>query len=263
MGQHELGGTVANGVDAVNVGAHKVVDLDGATLGELHAGLLQAVALNPRSESDGLQNAVGFNDLGLPTLRRRDGDLDLVTGVVDGIDLSGSQHLNAEFLVGLSQLGRDLLVLVRDHTIEKFNDGHVTAVISQHIGELSTDGSRTGDDDGSRDGVGKDLFLVGDDPTGELGAWQSLDDRTDCDDRVVESDLVGHLAVRVFNRDGLGAGELPPAVELGDFVLLHEEVDALDHAGRHFAGTTEGFAEVDGDVPANTEGLGLLGDDVG
>lgn len=59
------------------------------------------------------------------------------------------------------------------------------------------------------------------------------------------------------------AGELPPAVELGDFVLLHEEVDALDHAGRHFAGTTEGFAEVDGDVPANTEGLGLLGDDVG
>src|SRR3712207_9080447 len=35
-------------------------------------------------------------------------------------------------------------------------------------------------------------------------------------------------AVAVLHVDGLGPGERPPAVDLGDLVLLHQEVDALD-----------------------------------
>jgi NADPH-dependent 2,4-dienoyl-CoA reductase/sulfur reductase-like enzyme len=131
--------------------------------GVVAAETIAGAQTNPRSESDGLQNAVGFNDLGLPTLRRRDGDVTIVE-FLDRMVPNEDKEVSAELAKAYKKLGIKVL----------------------------TSTKVTGDDDGSRDGVGKDLFLVSDDPTGELGAWQSLDDRTDCDDRVVESDLVGH-----------------------------------------------------------------------
>ena len=52
-------------------------------------------------------------------------------------------------------------------------------------------------------------------------------DRPSSDDEVVEGDRAHRAVGRLDVRRGR-AGERPPAVDLGDLVLLHEEVDALD-----------------------------------
>ena len=51
------------------------------------------------------------------------------------------------------------------------------------------------------------------------------------------------LAVVVLDVDPGRAGEGAPAVDLGDLVLLHQEVDALDDAGAHVAAALVGRAE--------------------
>src|SRR5690606_37097706 len=56
--EHELRGDVADRVDVLDVGAHDVVDRDGAALGELDAGVLEAEALDVGGEADGHEHLV-------------------------------------------------------------------------------------------------------------------------------------------------------------------------------------------------------------
>src|SRR6201999_2597122 len=53
VGQRGPGNQVADGVDALDVGAHGSVDLDEAVLGELDAGGLQAEGLDVGSAAGG------------------------------------------------------------------------------------------------------------------------------------------------------------------------------------------------------------------
>ena len=258
MGQHELGRAVTDGVNARDAGAHEVVDLDGAAFGELDAGGLQAVPLDPRGEADGLQDSVGLEHGGLATLGRTHRDLDLVSRVVDRLDLGAGHDLDAELLVGPGEFLGDLGILVGDHPVKVLDDGDLGAVVGQDVGELGADGARTSDDDRSGDLVGEDLLLVGDDAVRQLGSRQGLDGGPSGDDAVVEGDLVGHLTLPVLDDDGLGPGELAPPGKLGDLVLLHEVVDTLDHPVGHLTRPAVGLAEVDGDVAADAEGASLL-----
>ena len=79
----------------------------------------------------------------------------------------------------------------------------------------------------------EDLLLVGHDPLAELGAGDQPGLRAGGDDQVVAGDGAG-VAVLVLHLDGLlavlDAEQGAPAVDLGDLVLLHQEVDALDDA---------------------------------
>src|SRR5690606_18611031 len=112
-------GDVADGVDVRHIGAHVVVDGDGAALGQLDAGVLQAVALHAGREADGLQHLVhgdGLDGAGLVVL---DGDGDLGAVVVDGLHGRTGGDGDAELLVGLGDLLGDVGVLVGQRAVEE------------------------------------------------------------------------------------------------------------------------------------------------
>ena len=248
VGQHELGRAVPDGVDARHIGAHEVVHGDGAAFGELHAGGLQPEPLGARGESDGLQHPVGLQHPCIAALGRGDGDLDLVTGVVDGVHLGGRHDLHTHLLVGAGELLGDLGVLVGNHAVQELHDRHLGTVVGQYVGELRADGAGAGNDDRLGNLVGEDLLAIGDDPFGQLGARQRLHRRAGGDDAAVEGEFLTHRSPVVLDDDPPGPGELAPAVVLGDLVLLHEVVDAIHHAAGHVTGAGVGLAEVNGDI---------------
>ena len=129
VGEHHLPGDVADGVDVVDVGAAEVVDGDGAALGGLDAGRLEAVALDPRREAEGRQHLVGLDHLRLAAVGRGDGDPDAVAGVLDVLDLGREQDLHAELLVVLEQLLGHVGVLGRHHPVEELDDRDVDAEV--------------------------------------------------------------------------------------------------------------------------------------
>ncbi len=262
MGEHELAGAVADGVDAVNVGAHVFVDRDGSALGEFDARVLEAIALDARGEADGGEELVCFEDLLVATLRRGDGHLDARTGVFDLLDLGASEDLDPHLLVVLGEFLRDLLILGRDHSVEELDHGDLGAVLTEHIGEFGADGAGTADDDGGGDLVGEDLFLVGHDVVGHLDTRKQLRRGACGDDAVVEGDGLGR-AVLLLDLDRLGVLEGAPAVDLLDLVLLHQEVDALGHPLRDLAAAGERLLVVHRDLTLDAELVGLRVEDLG
>jgi len=263
VGQHHLRGDVADRVDAGNVGAAVVVDLDGAALGELHAGLVETVALDPGSEAHGLQHLVGGQHLLLATLGRLDGDLNAGTGVHDRLHRGAGEHLDAELAVCLGELGADFRVLGGNHAVEILDDGDVDTVGVEHVGEFGADGSGTTDDDGRRELLGQDQLLIGEHIGRFLGAGQQLCRGAGGDDAVVEGDVVDRPVVGGHG-DGLGIDEAAPAVKLGDLVLLHQEVDAFDHPVGDRPAAAERLTVVERDVVAgDTEGRSVPEHDVG
>jgi hypothetical protein len=166
-----------------------------------------------------------------------------------------------ELAVGLGQFLGDLDVLQRHHPVEKLDDRHLHAVVGQHVGELDADRAGAGDDDAARQFLGEDLLLVGDDPVAQLGARQQFGGRTGGDDAVVEGDGLGRSVVE-GDLQGVRVDEAAPAVEFGDVVLLHQEVHALDAAVGHLPAALHRGREVEADLAADAEGLGLRAEDV-
>ena len=142
----------------------------------------------------------------------------------------------------LEQLLGDRLVLGGHHPVEELHDRHVDAEVLHHVGELDADRARAADDDRAGQVLVEDLLLVGDDVLADLHAGQHPHARTGGEDQVVEGVRRG-AALVVLDVDRLRAGQSPPAVDLGDLVLLHQEVDALDDAGAHLARPRVGRAE--------------------
>src|SRR5690606_14083301 len=107
----QLGGDVTDGVDAGDVGAQALVDRDGAAVGQLDTGGLEAVALHARSEADGLQHLVDGDDLDLAGLVVLDLDGDGGTVVGDLLDGGTGLDGDAQLLVRLGDLLGDVGVL--------------------------------------------------------------------------------------------------------------------------------------------------------
>src|SRR5690606_13557074 len=117
VGELKLRGDIADGVDVRHRGAHVVVDVDGAALGELHAGRVEAEALDVRREADGHQNAVGL-DGALRAVLAGVGDGDLVAAVHDRLHFGGGEDVDAVALVLAGDLLGDVRVLVGQRPVE-------------------------------------------------------------------------------------------------------------------------------------------------
>ena len=185
-------------------------------------------------EPDRREELVRLEDLLVAAGGRAHRDPDAGTGVLDALDLRAEEDLHPELLVVLEQLLGHVLVLGRHHAVQELYDGDVDAEVAHHICELDADRPGAGDDDRPGQLVVEDLLLIGHDVLAHLDAGQHPGHRAGGDDEVVERDRAG-LAVVERDVHALRAGEGPPAVDLLDLVLLHEEVDALDDAGRHLS----------------------------
>ena len=161
----------------------------------------------------------------------------------------------------LEQLLGDLGVLGRHHPVEELHDRHIDAEVRHHVGELDADRAGARDHDGAGQLVVEDLLLVGDNVLGELGAGHQPRRRAGGDDHVVAGDLAVPPSSRSTSMR-LGVVEGAPAVDLGDLVLLHQEVDALDDGVRHLAAARVGRREVHRGVAGDPELVLLVAEDV-
>ena len=262
VGELQLRGNVTDGIDVVHVGAHSVIDGDGAALGELNAGVLQAEALGAWGEADGDHGTVHGEGVLLGAVLRLDLNGDIVAVVLDGGGLVAGQQLNAKLLVLLGNGLGDVLVLVRQDAVHELHDGDVHAIVGQNISKFHADGAGADDDHGLRGLIVEDLLLVGHDVAAELNARQGLDHGAGCDDAVIEGDGLA-LVITIGDFDGLIVLEGAKAVDFGDLVLLHQVMDTLDDARGNLAGTLVGNTEVEGDIAGNAEVLGLVVEGVG
>ena len=230
--EHHLGRAVTDGVDAGHVGLAVVVDGDGSPLGEGDAGGLEAVALGAGGEADRGQQLVGLQDLLVATSGWRNRHAHTGSGVLDGLDLGAEQDLDAQLLVVLEELLGDICILGRHHPVEELDDGHIDTEVLHDVGELDTDGTGPGDDDRPGQLGVEDLLLVGHDVLAHLHPGEHPGHGTRRDDQLVEGQLAGGPVVE-RHRHPLRAGQGAPSVDLGDLVLLHEEVHALDDPRGH------------------------------
>ena len=207
--------------------------VDRAALGELHAGCLEAVALDARREADRLQHLVGLEDLCSPPSAGETVTLTLSPESSIDSTLVVEQHLHAELLVVLGQLLGDLGVLQRHHPVEELHDRHVDAEVLHHVGELDADRARAGDDDRRRAARRRGSAPRRSPPARTAtvpGSSRVVAPVAMM--QVVEGELLGARRPSSFTSSVLASVKRAPAVDLGDLVLLHQEVHALDDARR-------------------------------
>ena len=83
MCELQLSSDVTDSVDTVNIRAHPVINVDSSALGQLHAGVFQAVALGARSKADGNHATVHGQGVLLGTILGLNFNGDVVAIVLD------------------------------------------------------------------------------------------------------------------------------------------------------------------------------------
>ena len=260
--QLQLRGDVTDGVNVVNVGAHAVIDVDGTALSQLNAGVLKAKALNARSEADGNHGAIHGQRVLLGTILGFHLNGDIVAVVLHRGGLVTGQELHAELLVLLGNLLGYVLVLIRQDAVHELHDSDVHTVVGQHISKLHADGAGAHNDHGLRCFLVQDLLFIGDDIAAQLNARQGLDHGAGSDDAVIEGNGLTFI-IALSNLNGLIVLEGTQTVDLGDLVLLHQVVNALDDARRNLAGTLVGHTEIKGNIAGDAKSLRLVVEGVG
>src|SRR5207253_270332 len=137
------------------------------------------------------------------------------------------QTLDAALSERLLKLFGDLLVFERHDARQEFDERRLRAEARVDGGELRPDRARAHDDERLRDFLQFEYVIGVDDALAvRLEAGDGAHDRTRGDDYVLR---VYSLLLPVLARDLYSAGErqTPRALEDGDLVLLHKELDAL------------------------------------
>src|SRR5215210_4714254 len=235
-----------------------LVDLDDATVVDLHVGRIEVQVLDdglPPNRNEqrlrleriptsfaGLTRGWIFAAvaatlaLGLLLLLRTgggNGDLDSAVGLLQalGIGLCARENRDAPVLELLLEGLGDIRVLERHETVEDLDDGHLGAEVVVHARELDADGP--GAKDYYRLGialvVGDDIVRGDDLLAVELQAGQGVDGGAGGDQDVLRLELL--LAVFGLYLYLLGLDEAANPVVDGDLVLLHQALHAAPELG--------------------------------
>ena len=262
VGQLEAGDDVADGVDALDVGAAALVGEHEAAV-HLDALLGVAEAVGRGAAPDGDEE-----DLGLDHVAALDGDGDAGVGGLDALERGAGEEADLALAEGtLERLGGGL-VLGGDEPREGLDDGDVGAEGLPHARELAADHAAAQHDGGRRDAVEAERVLGGDDLLAvDLEAGQRLavgaggqHDGLAGVGRAVDGDLAGtgQRAGALDDGDAARLDEAGEALEqpVDDLVLVGVDaghVDAVEGGGD---AELRGLAGRVGDLRGVQEGLG-------
>ena len=139
VGEHQLPGDVADGVDARDVRPHVVVDGDEAALRSRRPPPSRFEPLGVRDEADGDEHGIGFERL-LAVFA-----LETATVAVVALDrrrdstrVFTRQRDAARFERALERAA-DVRVFERDERVQQLDDGDLRAVARPEVGELDAD----------------------------------------------------------------------------------------------------------------------------
>src|SRR5664279_1836906 len=220
-------GNISDGVDTGFGGPHIFIGFHETSF-ELDFGLFDADVFGARGAADGDQHLVGFQLLLLAIYGEGHGHT--VFGALDLFDLGIHEAADAALAVDAHQLLRDLFVLHRHVARQHFEDGHVCAKRLVDAGELDAHGAGADHDQRLRNAVEAENFDVAQDAVVRLEPGEHACYRAGRENHGLGSD--GGLAAFALDLDGVNAvlgraGQLAVALDHRDFVLLHQELQAL------------------------------------
>ncbi len=253
MRELEAGDDVADGVDAVDVGAAALVGEHEAAL-HRDALLLVAEAVGGGAATDRDQQQLGLDDVAA-----LDGHGDAGVGVLDALERRAGAEVDLALAEGpLEGLG-GRLVLDRDEPGERLDDGDLGAEAGPHAGELAADDAAAEHDHRRGHAVEAQGVLGGEHPLAvDLEAGQGLGVGAGG-----EHDVAARVG-RVADGDGARSGEPALALDHGDAARLDQPGEALEEPGDDpvLVGVDAGHVDaVEGGVDAELRGLaGRVGD---
>src|SRR5690242_9764056 len=143
VGKHWWTSDVADCVDAFDGGLHSFVDLDEAALGHLDAGFLDSDVFNVWRATGGDKDFFDLEWLFLPA------DLDIhgdgALAHLHIADLRARKDIDLPLLEAAGELGAAVGVLEGEDTWQNFEQRHLGAKGSEHVGELATNRAGTND----------------------------------------------------------------------------------------------------------------------
>src|SRR5690606_7443570 len=151
-------GYVADRVDAVDAGLAEPVDLYGATLPELHPGLVETQALGVRKAAGGVHHAI---DLHVVVIGHRHLERATVE-LFDAAELGVEAKLDALHERYLQQPVAKLLVVAAQDLVGPVDDGDLRAELVEDAGEFVGDVPAAGDQDALRQLVEVERLVTGD-----------------------------------------------------------------------------------------------------
>ncbi len=159
------------------------------------------------------------------------GDADAVLGLLHFLDPRAGIHVDAALLEQAGQLLRNFLVFHGNHAGQELDDGDFGAEGAEQGAELHAHRARANDDQRLGHLLHGQDFDVGENAAVGLEAGQHFGLGAGGEDDVLGLDLAD-FAGRVAYLDGMHvalrrAGEPAKALEPGDLVLLHQEVETL------------------------------------
>ena len=161
MRQHRGTSNVANGVDALDIGAAVIIDHDAAAVG-FDAEFLKAEILDIALNANSRDNAVDLDGLGLAAffLNQR---LDRVAALGDLGHFGFGHDLDALLFKRLARHSGDFIILDGQNLRHHFDNRHISTHGIEEAGEFDTDRTRADNQQGFRHGVRLEGVEIGPD----------------------------------------------------------------------------------------------------
>src|SRR5271166_576599 len=220
-------GNISDGVDARFGGPHIFIGLDEATV-DFDLRVFDTDVFRAGGAANRDQHLVGFELLLLAVHGK--GHRYAVFSALDLLDLGVHKAVDAALAVDAHQFLGDFLVFHGHVTRQHLEDDHVGAERLINAGELDSHGAGADHDQRFRNVVEAEDLDVAEDAIVGCESGKHARHRSGREDHVLGAD--GGLATLALDFDGVDAvlgrtGELAVALDYGDFILLHQERQAL------------------------------------
>ncbi len=246
VGEHLVARHIADRVDVGRTRPELVVDLDEPTLRELHAGFPEPGRVGVRRPTGCDEHLLDGHVALLPA--RFDSERDGILTDFDVRHLGAGEDFNSALPERLRHFGGAVGVFEREDLRRDLDDGDFSAVGVEHVAELAADRARADDEHRLRRLVQHEHVIAreyGRFVQFEPNLRQSAHARARRDDDGLMRVVRLGLAVGSLDDDLLSLTEFGFALEVGDLVLLEEELDALGVLLAHGARALHRGAEVE------------------